>query len=351
MFVSLKHMNNKPRVSVLMPVYNGKKYLREAIDSILGQTYCNYEFIIINDGSTDGSANLVRLYKDERIRFIDNGINIGLPSTLNKGIELAVGEYIVRMDQDDISLPARIKKQVDFMDNHPEIGICGTRIKFIGIPYRPWRYLVYEYPTKPKDIMARSLFNSVFAHSSVIMRRNLLERFRLRYDPNDLYAEDYGFWQKCVFCFPLANISEPLLLYRVHPTSMTNSKNDRELETVMRINRSNIQNLDIKFSPEELLICRDYPIDFKPEFLVKFHSWLQKLQQVNSIKQTYPEPEFSQALSMEWFWACYRSSCLGINVWRLFWQLPFGRALKLDMKQSIRFFLKCALKWDTYKVK
>lgn len=248
------------------------------------------------------------------------------------------------MDQDDISLPARIEKQVSFMDDHPDVGICGTWIKFIGIPCRPWRSVVYKYPVKPKDIMARSLFDSVFAHSSVIMRRSLLERFQLRYDPKHLYAEDYGLWQKCVFCFPLANIPEVLFLYRVTPGSMTNSGKDIGLETTLRINRLNIQNLDIGFSPEELLICRTYPIDFKPEFLVKFHSWLQKLQQANSVKQIYPEPEFSQALSEEWFSACYRSSCLGIDVWHLFWRLPFGKASKFSMKQIIEFFLKCATK-------
>lgn len=338
------HMNSKTRVSVLMPVYNGEKYLRGAIDSILRQTYSNYEFIIINDGSTDGSASLIKSYKDLRIRFIDNGINIGLPSTLNKGIELAIGEYIVRMDQDDVSLPERISKQVGFMDDYKEIGVCGTWIKFIGISYRPWSSRVYQYSTKPRDIMARSLFYTSFAHPSVIMRRALLDKFRLRYDSQHLYAEDYGFWQKCILYFPTANIPEPLLLYRVNPASMTNLGKEIGRQTVLRINRLNIQNFDIGFTPEELFICRDYPIDFKPEFLAKFHSWLEKLQEANFVKQIYPEPEFSQALAEEWFFACFRSSCLGIEVWRLFWRLPFGRALKLDMKQITRFFLKCTVK-------
>ena len=341
--------NSKPRVTVLMPVYNGEKYMREAIDSILGQTYHDYEFVIINDGSTDGSVKIIQSYRDKRIRFIDNEKNIGISSTLNKGIELATGEYIVRMDSDDISLPTRIEKQVKFMDNYPEVGVCGTWIKYIGVPWRPWRSAIYKYTAKPRDIKARSLFNSGFAHPSVIMRRSLLEKFQLKYDPQHLDAEDYGLWQKCSFCFPLANIPEVLLVYRVHFESMTNSDKNIEFETVQRVNRLSIQNLDIGFSPEELLIYRNYPIDFKPEFLIKFHSWLQRLQKANSLKQVYPEPEFSQALSEEWFSACCRSSGLGIKVWFIFWRMPFSRVAKFGTKRIIKLFLKCITRWYSRK--
>ena len=340
---------SKPRVTVLMPVYNGEKYLREAIDSILGQTYHHYEFIIINDGSTDGSVKVIQSYSDERIRFVHNEKNIGLPATLNKGLELAIGEYIARMDQDDISLPTRIEKQIKFMDNYPEVGVCGTWIKYIGVPRRPWKCRVYKYPTKPTDIRARLLFNSSFAHPSVIMRSSLLEKFQLRYDPEHLNAEDYGLWQKCSFCFPLANIPEVLLLYRVNPAGITDSNKNIEFETVQRINRLSLQNLGIGFSPEEVLIYRQCPIDFKPEFLIKFHSWLQRLRKANSVKQIYPEPEFSQALSEEWFSACCRSSGLGINVWFLFWRLRFSRAVKFGTLKNIQFFLKCITRWYAHK--
>lgn len=341
--------NGKPKVSVLMPVYNGEKYLREAIDSILGQTYRHYEFIIINDGSTDDSVKIIHEYSDERIRLVHNEKNIGLPATLNKGIELATGEYIARMDSDDISLPTRLEKQVKFMDDHPEVGVCGTWIRYIGVPRRPWRSTVYKYPTKPRDIKSRALFDSSFAHPSVIMRSSLLEKFQLRYDTEHLNAEDYGLWQKCGFCFPLANIPEVLLLYRVNPTSITNSNRDVEFETVRRINRLNLQNLGIGLSPEEMLIYRKCPIDFKPEFLIKFHSWLQRLQEANSAKQIYPEPEFSQALSGEWFSACYRSSGLGINVWFLFWRLPLSRTIQFGIIQKMRLFLKCITKWNAHR--
>lgn len=333
-----------PRVTVLMPIYNGGKYLREAIDSILGQTYHDFEFVIIDDGSTDNSVEIIQSFKDERIRLILNEKNIGLPSTLNKGIDLSNGEYIVRMDQDDISLPTRLERQVRFMDNYPEVGVCGTWIKYIGIPLRPWRSKINKYPLKHGEIKSRLLFNSVLAHPSVIMRSSLLEKFHLRYDPEHLYAEDWGLWQRCSFYFLLANIPEVLLLYRLSPGNMTNTGKDILYETSKRITRLNLQNLGLDFSPEELLISSINPIDCEPEILIQFHSLLQRLQIANSVKQIYSEPEFSMALSEEWFNVCYQSHGLGINIWILFLRMPFGKMAKIGTKEILIFFLKCIAK-------
>src|SRR5688500_8514963 len=115
-----KAITTQPLVSVLMPVYNAEAYVSEAIQSILQQTYKNFEFLIINDGSTDNSEKLINTFSDSRIRYIRNSENIKLVATLNKGIDLSVGKYLVRMDADDISLPERLQKQVDFMETHPE---------------------------------------------------------------------------------------------------------------------------------------------------------------------------------------------------------------------------------------
>ena len=117
---------NAPAVSVVMPVYNGEKYLRESIDSILNQTYTDYEFIIVNDGSNDKTEEIILSYNDNRIRYIKNEKNLQIVKSLNRGIELAKGRYIARMDADDISLPRRFEKQITFMENNLEIGVCGT---------------------------------------------------------------------------------------------------------------------------------------------------------------------------------------------------------------------------------
>lgn len=341
--------NNKPRVSVLMAVYKGEKYLKEAIDSILNQTYRDYEFIIINDGSTDNCADIVKSYRDKRIKFIDNGGNIGLAATLNKGIDLASGEYIVRMDSDDISMPERIEKQVNFMDKHLDVGISGTWIKYIGIPNFLWRSTVYKYPISHRVIRAKSMFVSSLCHPSVIMRKSLIEKFKLRYDCDHRDAEDFTFWQKSCHYFTLTNMPEVLLLYRVSPGSITQSNTADGFQTARRIIRENIQNLGIDTSVEEILIFRNKLIKFTIKSLINFHSWLQKLQKANLKKQLYPEPEFSQALSDEWFFACYRSARLGIKAWSLFWQFPLSRISKFDLEERVKFLLRCL--WSTLNSK
>src|SRR5258707_849690 len=115
-----------PRVSVVMSVYNGEKYLGEAVDSILAQTFTDFEFIIIDDGSEDRSPELIEAYVDSRISFLRNEKNVGLTRSLNKGLQVASGEYIARMDCDDVSLPDRFAKQVAFMDANSGVGACGT---------------------------------------------------------------------------------------------------------------------------------------------------------------------------------------------------------------------------------
>ncbi len=121
-----------PKVTVLMPVYNAEKYLKTAIESILKQTFSDFELLIINDGSTDGSEEIIRSFNDKRIRLFNNEQNLGIIKTLNKGLNLAKGEYIIRMDADDISLPDRLELQVKYMEENPGIGISGTQARIFG---------------------------------------------------------------------------------------------------------------------------------------------------------------------------------------------------------------------------
>ena len=124
----------KPRISVLMTAYNSQQYVAQAMESILNQTFSDFEFIIINDGSTDDTARIIRQYatRDSRIKFIDNKVNKGLISVLNQGLELCKGEYIARMDSDDISIPTRFALQLEYMDAHPDVGVLGGAISRFG---------------------------------------------------------------------------------------------------------------------------------------------------------------------------------------------------------------------------
>ncbi len=199
------------RITVIMSVYNGEKYLREAIDSILGQTFKDFEFLIIDDGSTDSSVEIIRSYTDPRIRLIQNGKNIGLTRSLNKGIKLARGEYIARMDADDISLPERIEKQIEYLDYHPDVGVLGTRFFEIDKNGNVRREI---YVPLSKRNIERQLYTiNCFCHSSVMMRRSCIEKVGL-YDETIKYAQDYELWLRMIDVCQLENHPELLHKWR-----------------------------------------------------------------------------------------------------------------------------------------
>lgn len=204
-----------------MSVYNGEKYLKEAIDSILNQTFVDFEFLIVNDCSVDDSRKILESYNDDRIKIIDNQKNIGLTKSLNKAINFANGKYIVRMDADDISLPHRLETQVKFMEEYSNIGISGSA----RIVKRESKKFVYNNKfSKPKDIKAHLLFGNCLAHPTIIMRKELLDKYMLRYNEEYKYAQDYELWCRAILCFDMANLSEPLLIYREHNEQIAKTK-------------------------------------------------------------------------------------------------------------------------------
>ncbi len=242
-------MADSPRVTVLMPVYNGEKYLREAIDSILAQTFANFEFLIVNDGSTDNSVPLIESYADARIHLVHNATNSGLVASLNKGLGLARGEYIARMDCDDISLPTRLEKQLAFMDDHPEIGILGSACQFIDDSGAPG--FVWANPEQHQLIRWHLCFTCPMCHPTVMMRTDLVRELggysseaiqgRETYSGEDYdlwrrassttsrkqhvgglnSAQDYSLWRRATASTQLANLPEMLLYFRRHEVSVT----------------------------------------------------------------------------------------------------------------------------------
>lgn len=213
-----------PKVSVLMPVYNAQKYLREAIESILNQTFTDFEFIIIDDGSSDHSQDIVKYYSDPRIRFYINEQNMGIAATLNRGLELATGEYIARMDSDDISLPERFEKQVSYMDVHQKVAVCATGIRLFGAQNGE-RVFSATHAQLKVDL----LFNSCFAHPTVMMRRSVVG-CKFKYNEAFSAMEDYALWVEVSREHELASIDDVLLMYRVHPSQVTQNRPKEYLE-------------------------------------------------------------------------------------------------------------------------
>ncbi len=208
---------NKPVVSVVMSVFNGEHYLREAIDSILQQTFSGFEFIVIDDGSTDSSRAILDSYCDERITIISNDTNQGLTPSLNRGIRKARGRYLARMDADDISDPGRLQKEMVFLDAHPDHAAVGSFARVIDEHSRIIR--LCSHPVDHRAVRRYLKRDNCITHGSALIRMDCMLEAGL-YDETISRAQDYDLWLRLSERYSLANIPEYLYSFRVHPSSI-----------------------------------------------------------------------------------------------------------------------------------
>lgn len=291
-----------PKVSVIMPVYNGQDYLSQAIESILNQTFTDFEFIIIDDGSTDNSFNIIQSYYDPRIVLIRNETNLKLIASLNKGLNLAKGKYIARMDADDISLPGRLAKQVEFMDKNPSIGLCGTWAELFGECEQSF----WRFTDDPDIVKCMLIFGCCIVHPSVMFRRTILET-GLCY--SDLYphAEDYALWVHIAQQYKITNIPEVLLKYRKTGSQVSSRYAEEQLQTTLKIQLEQMNALGIEPTEEERLLhrtvgCSQFTSSIS--FANSVFLWLNKLKEANSRIHYYPEPAFTNLLRIYWKGVC-----------------------------------------------
>ncbi|MBI3506457.1 MAG: glycosyltransferase [Proteobacteria bacterium] len=212
-------MTPAPKVSVLMTVYNGATYLREAMDSILGQSFADFEFVIVDDGSRDASLRIVRSYTDARIRLIANPMNLGQTPALNIGLRECRGRYVARMDADDVALPDRLVRQVALLDAHPGIGIVGGAMWIIDSAGRR-----IDFAYQPEDDLAirlTSLTRNPFHHPTVTLRRDVLVRHGLEFNENFQANQDFDLWTRLLPVTRAANLPQAVLAYRIHGTNIS----------------------------------------------------------------------------------------------------------------------------------
>lgn len=224
-------MVNKPSISVIMSVYNAAEYLNLAIESILNQTFTDFEFIIIDDGSTDESKKIIESYKDKRIRLISRP-NKGLTKSLNEGLRIAKGMYIARQDADDISKVDRFEKQVNFLNHNPDIGMVGSNYTVID---ETGSELTTTNVFTHQDDLKLCLVNcNQFGHGSIMMRSDLNE-LKKGYDQSVGYVEDYDLWIRISRETGVANIEEPLYLWRKSSESITHSNHDLQVKQTLAL--------------------------------------------------------------------------------------------------------------------
>lgn len=240
-------------VTVLMSVYNEEKNIDESIQSILAQTYTNFEFIIFDDASTDSTVEKILKYEDKRILLIQNETNYGLTKNLNRGLKIAKGKYILRMDGDDISLPNRFEKQVEFMENHPEIALSGCWIKKFGEFSDIWRTV-----TDSEVLKINLIFNSVMAHPTFIIRKEFIDNYGIRYDERIPYAQDYKFAYDVSLEGNIMNVPIVLLKYRTHKRQISSDKAELQIECANMTRKRILCDMDIRLNDTAFRLWCDF---------------------------------------------------------------------------------------------
>ncbi len=292
-----------PSITVLMPVYNAEKYLREAIDSILNQTFSDFELLILNDGSLDNSEEVILSYGDSRIRYIKNEKNIGLVATLNKGLDLIKSEYIFRMDADDISILNRLEIQKNFMDSHPHIGVSSAALERFGNDKAIW-----QSPRLNNEIKAYLLFGSSIAHAPCVFRTKILKENNIYYRDIHPHLEDYDLWIRLMKVTDFANIDDVLYRYRVLDHNVTVLNAFSIIERKKKIYREVLQQLNIDATDDELLMHIGFgyknilPTNAN---LIKYKKWLNKLIQSNKSMNVFPQEELLRIIELRWITLFY----------------------------------------------
>lgn len=229
------------KVSVVMSAYNSAEYLGQAIESILQQTFAGFEFIIIDDGSTDRTWNILSGYaeQDQRIRLFKNARNIGLTKSLNRGIMQAKGTYIARQDADDISLPERLQTQVAYMESHPSTALLAAGVQYIDEKGNQlWRDIP---PQNDTLLLWNLLFRNPLRHSTVCWRRQLIEERIGRYSPEFMYAQDYELWERIAEKLPIAVFPEVLVKMRWHADALSVKQMEAQDAFAIQVTRRQLQ--------------------------------------------------------------------------------------------------------------
>jgi glycosyltransferase involved in cell wall biosynthesis len=232
-------------VSVLLPCFNSELYIGEAIRSILDQTYTNFELLLLDDGSTDKTKSVIQGFKDSRIKLFCEAQNKGIVFQLNKGLELAQGEYIARMDADDIAFPERFQKQVDFLEDpkNCKIDVLGTDAVSIGLTKKPIIHQNYL----PKQISFMLNFKCPILHPTVMMRKRIFNK-GYKYEEEYLYAEDFALWRKLDNGKNIAILDQVLLKYRIHQSQTNADKKRLEIQYLSALKTLRFRNNNSMFT-------------------------------------------------------------------------------------------------------
>jgi len=342
-------MKNKTLVSVCMPVYNREDFIEEAVRSVLDQTYSNFEFIIVDNGSTDSTVSIIQSFNDDRIKLVRNEANNGVIYSRNLIMNLAKGTYIAVLDSDDSWFPTKLEKQLQFMEKHPQYGVCGTW---------GWRCSpdgtkkLWNYPKKDAEVRVRMLWGNAVIHSSMFIRKSTIEKNNITYSADHKYSEDYELLRNIIKYARAYNIPEPLLNYRIHKNQITVMNNTTQRMDAFRTSTDYLSDIGVRLLKSQAvaynkLFNHQYSLDI--DSLHELREFFEILLSDTTID--YYE-ELKKDLSEKWFLACYHSSQNGLSSIKTYFSGLHFLQNKLKFYTGLKFVFKClALKSSQYPCK
>ncbi len=327
-----------------MSVYNSDAYLREAMLSILNQTFTNFELIIFNDASTDQSKNIIESFNDTRIVLINNKSNLGLTKNLNRGISIAKGEFIARMDADDLSHLERFSKQLEFLKKNSNVSICGTQINVLGKMNQ-----ISNYPLNHNEIKIALLSTNPLAHPTVMWRKMDFYENGFKYDEEYTTSQDYELWSRVLYKLKAANINESLLQYRIHDKQVSIKQSNNQIDNAIKIKVAQLNFLNILPTKEEVEyhLCM-----FDNQFLNKRDSytlqkadeWMCKLYLRNKDLKIFDNELFLNIWQQRFFGkGLYEYN---MSIWVVLKNSYCKKYCKITTRIYFKQLVKCILNWS-----
>ncbi len=286
------------KVSVLIPVYNKAPFVREAVESVLHGSYQDFELVCVDDKSTDNSLEVLRSITDPRIRIIELPVNQGPAGAANAGFDACRGEYIVRLDADDLAVPDRLSKQVAFMDAHPEIGASGGHLQLFGARDRTW-----TFPLTPDDCAAQQLFGVPVSQGASILRRSVVEQHGLRYDPQwPRVGEDWLFWIRMGRVTRFANLDEPMTLYRRGEQNISHGRDRFADFTFLQDAVLTFFGIPHTAADVDLQLMGLYMFKLRPDRarVRALRTWYDGLLALNAERGLFPRDAFARRVARLW---------------------------------------------------
>jgi glycosyltransferase involved in cell wall biosynthesis len=278
-----------PEISVILPVYNAESYIGDALASLLNQTFTDIEILVLNDGSADNSEQVILGFKDKRIRYISSKENKGLIYQLNLGVKEARGKYIARLDADDVSLPERLAVQYQFMQQNPEIVLCGSFASIIGVENG-----FIQYSTDDADIRLELLQHNPFVHSTVIYRKDVMDKHNLQFDEQFKHAEDYHMWVLLSQIGRLSNIPNCLVKCRMHVNQVSKIFEDvlkKHANVIRCLQASYLIKSPLSSEEEQNHLSFLFPSDYIPS-VRQVYLWKNRLLVENKKMGLYTNDKF-----------------------------------------------------------